>query len=59
MPRAICRCGQELATPADPTERVVCPKCGARVRIRVRSGATAEAPTDDGYIRFFCRAAVA
>lgn len=58
MHRAICRCGQELATPADPTERVVCPKCGARVRIRVhahiRSGAKAESPTADGYIRFFC-----
>lgn len=53
MPRATCRCGHDLPIPADPTERVVCGNCGARVRIR-----TKRAPSDlaagDGFIRFFC-----
>ncbi|MDB5352504.1 MAG: hypothetical protein JWN86_3751 [Planctomycetota bacterium] len=55
MPRATCRCGQALAVPADPSERVVCPKCGARVRIRHKPAAAAatEVPSD-GFIRFFC-----
>jgi ribosomal protein L40E len=56
MPRATCRCGQALAIPADPTERVVCPGCGARVRIRQKPATAkvgAEIPAD-GYIRFFC-----
>jgi DNA-directed RNA polymerase subunit M/transcription elongation factor TFIIS len=55
MARATCRCGQALAVPADPSERVVCPKCGARVRIRVKPRTpAADAPPGDGYIRFFC-----
>ena len=53
MPRATCRCGQPLAIPADPTQRVVCPSCGARVRIRQKIATTAEIASD-GYIRFFC-----
>ena len=54
MPSATCRCGQALAIPADPTERVVCPGCGARVRIRQKSTAPAAEVASDGYIRFFC-----
>lgn len=50
MPRATCRCGQSLSLPADGSDRVVCPKCGAKVRIRVRR----DEETTDGYIRFFC-----
>jgi predicted RNA-binding Zn-ribbon protein involved in translation (DUF1610 family) len=49
MPRATCRCGEILDVP-DGTERVVCPKCSARVRIR--QGASAGA--DDRFIRFAC-----
>lgn len=49
MATANCRCGQVL-TVSSPSERVVCPKCGARVRIRVRPD---EAPAD-GFIRFDC-----
>ena len=51
MPRATCRCGQALTIPDDGTERVVCPKCNAKVR--VRRGRLNEAATD-GFIRFFC-----
>ena len=48
MPRAICRCGQELPVPTADSDRVVCPRCGSRVRVRVN------APAADGYIRFVC-----
>src|SRR5689334_124515 len=51
MPRATCRCGQALSVPGDGTERVICPNCGARVRIR---GSVAWNASSDGYIRFFC-----
>ena len=53
MPRATCRCGQELNVPGDGTGRaiVVCPKCNARVRVRVGKPRNASA---DGFIRFFC-----
>lgn len=58
MRRAICRCGQPLSVPANGSEsaRVVCPNCGARVRIRhpSSSGMGSAPRPDDGYIRFFC-----
>ena len=48
MPHATCRCGQVLAVPAsDVGERIVCPRCGARVRLRVRA-------PGDGFLRFLC-----
>jgi hypothetical protein len=51
MPRAICRCGQELDLPSDGSARVICPKCKARVKIR-RPAAPGQPP--DGFIRFRC-----
>jgi hypothetical protein len=51
MPSATCRCGQSLSVPPDGTERIICPKCGARVRVR-RGGLPKG--DDDGFIRFFC-----
>lgn len=57
MARAICRCGQALPSPAAGSERVVCPKCGARVRIRQAAPAAGggdPAGSGDGFIRFFC-----
>ncbi|MBX6313848.1 MAG: hypothetical protein IRY99_13170 [Isosphaeraceae bacterium] len=52
MPRATCRCGQLLIAPDEGSARVICPRCGARVRIRrKRPGSTDEG---DGYIRFSC-----
>jgi hypothetical protein len=51
MPRATCRCGEELDIPRDGTERIVCPACGARIRVR-RGVLRAASP--DGYIRFYC-----
>lgn len=46
--KATCRCGHELTVLDDKAERVVCPSCGARVRLK-RVG-----PVDDGFIRFTC-----
>ncbi len=51
MARALCRCGQPLTIAAGASERVVCPSCGARVRVRVRD---VDAETADGFVRFNC-----
>jgi ribosomal protein L40E len=48
MPKATCRCGHNLDVPAEGPERIVCPKCSARIRIRRDVGG------GDGYIRFAC-----
>lgn len=51
MPRATCRCGQKLSLPVNGPDRVICPKCSARVRVRrdpPRVG------PGDGFIRFNC-----
>ena len=50
MPKATCRCGKILELPKDGTDRVVCPHCSAKIRIR-------RAPKSelfDGFIRFDC-----
>ena len=50
MPKATCRCGTILEIPKDGTDRMVCPDCGAKVRIRhVPKG-----ESRDGFIRFDC-----
>jgi hypothetical protein len=56
MTRASCRCGQTLTLPADGSDRVVCPRCGSRVRIRRAEGAGSPGAElrGDGYLRFFC-----
>jgi predicted RNA-binding Zn-ribbon protein involved in translation (DUF1610 family) len=53
MPRISCRCGESLSVPADGPERVVCPKCGAKIRVR-RPGAPAGPGDGDGFVRFTC-----
>lgn len=50
MSKATCRCGQSLKIPGGGVERVVCPKCGARIRLR----RPAPVVPADGYLRFFC-----
>jgi hypothetical protein len=47
MPRATCRCGHILEVPVEGAERIVCPNCSAKIRVRP-SG------LGDGYIRFSC-----
>lgn len=56
MPKATCRCGQSLSFPADGPERIICPKCSARIKVR-RPTVPAAGSADgegDGFIRFFC-----
>lgn len=48
MSRASCRCGHVLSLPDDGSERIVCPACGARVRVRRKPGVA------DGFLRFYC-----
>ncbi len=49
MPRVTCRCGQVLSVPVNGPERVICPKCSARVRVR-----RDPPPEGDGMVRFLC-----
>jgi hypothetical protein len=51
MPKATCRCGQKLSLPVNGPERVVCPNCSARVRIRRDP---AKVGPGDGFVRFNC-----
>jgi hypothetical protein len=51
MPRVTCRCGEKLRIPPSAPERMDCPKCGARIRLR-RPPPKDEA--GDGFLRFLC-----
>lgn len=53
MPRVTCRCGQKLSVPVNGPERVICPKCQSRIRVRRDAPETAGG-THDGFIRFAC-----
>ena len=61
MSRVTCRCGEVISVKSDSgPERVACPKCGARIRLRRKAAASASAliggpgGSGDGYIRFHC-----
>lgn len=54
MAKATCRCGQLLTVADDRDGRVICPKCGAKVRVRSTASAGSDPSSGDGYIRFFC-----
>jgi ribosomal protein L40E len=49
MARVTCRCGEAIEAPGGGVEKVVCPRCRTRIRIRRPSDRA-----DDGYIRFPC-----
>jgi hypothetical protein len=53
MPRATCRCGAILSIPADGPERIVCPKCSAKIRVR-RADSPRGSSEGDGFVRFGC-----
>jgi hypothetical protein len=54
MARVTCRCGEKLKIPPDAPERIECPKCGARIRLRRPEPLVAKKETGDGYFRFLC-----
>jgi len=55
MARVTCRCGEQINVQADSPDRIACPKCGARIRLR-RSEVQAKdaGQSGDGYYRFYC-----
>jgi hypothetical protein len=54
MPRVTCRCGEKLnAQPGGP-DRIACPKCGAKIRLRRSSAPPPGGETGDGFLRFLC-----
>jgi hypothetical protein len=53
MPRVTCRCGHKESVPADGPERIVCPKCAAKIRVR-RQALPGPGESGDGFIRFAC-----
>jgi predicted nucleic acid-binding Zn-ribbon protein len=57
MTRVTCRCGERLTVQPDGPERIACPKCGAKIRLRHAATAPAveTAPdSGDGFLRFLC-----
>ncbi|GIW85880.1 MAG: hypothetical protein KatS3mg108_0204 [Isosphaeraceae bacterium] len=59
MPKAFCRCGQELTLSGESGERILCPACGARIKIRSRDEPPTTVPAPpppphDAFIRFYC-----
>ena len=53
MPRVTCRCGEKLKVIPDGPERIECPKCGAKIRLR-RPPVLPTAGSGDGFLRFLC-----
>ncbi len=51
MPRVSCRCGEKLKILPDSPERIECPQCGARIRLR---RPMPKGTDGDGYLRFLC-----
>ena len=54
MPRVNCRCGEKLSVQLDGLDRVTCPKCGAKIRLRRLDSSSPVIRFDDGYLRFQC-----
>jgi hypothetical protein len=54
MARVTCRCGEKLKIPPDAPERIECPKCAARIRLRRPASPPTRNETGDGYLRFLC-----
>lgn len=53
MARVSCRCGEKLKVLPDSPDRIECPQCGARIRLR-RPGLKDADDDSDGYVRFLC-----
>lgn len=55
MARVTCRCGETLKVTSSDPDRLTCPRCGAKIRVR-RGTATKQGIGEpgDGYVRFTC-----
>jgi hypothetical protein len=54
MPRVTCRCGEKLKVERDSPERINCPTCGAKIRLRRSAPPQLAAKAGDGFLRFPC-----
>jgi DNA-directed RNA polymerase subunit RPC12/RpoP len=59
MSRVTCRCGEVINVKSSTgPERIECPRCGSRIRLRRRPSASTlvggDGESDDGYVRFHC-----
>jgi hypothetical protein len=54
MPRVTCRCGEKLNAGPDGPERIECPKCGAKIRLRRAAPPSPAGEAGDGFLRFLC-----
>jgi hypothetical protein len=54
MPRVSCRCGEKLTVQPDGPEKMHCPRCGARIRLRRPMQPSVVEGSADGYLRFRC-----
>jgi len=55
MARVTCRCGETLKVTSDDPDRLTCPRCGAKIRVRRSPSQRPEATeSQDGYVRFNC-----
>ncbi len=54
MPLVTCRCGEKLKVGPDGPERIECPKCGAKIRLRRQAPPPPAGEAGDGFLRFLC-----
>lgn len=54
MPRVTCRCGEKLNVQPGGPDRIDCPKCGAKIRLRRSSVPSPGGEIGDGFLRFLC-----
>jgi len=55
MARVTCRCGETLNVTSGDPDRLTCPRCGAKIRVRRSPSPRPEATEpEDGYVRFNC-----
>ena len=54
MPRVTCRCGEKLKVIPDGPERIECPKCGAKIRLRRAPLPLPVGGAGDGFLRVLC-----
>jgi hypothetical protein len=58
MPQVTCRCGEVIDIQPSSPDRIDCPRCAARIRLRRRRRSSGllqgASETADGFVRFFC-----